>query len=290
LPAEGWTEPYPGVHVWRKSGASAGPDVLLTAGIHGDEYEGPAAILEVIAFLESTPLCGSCTAIPVAHPAAWRAASRLSPVDGLNLARTFPGDPAAAGTKHLAAFLFQLASSASHLIDLHSGGSDYVFTPLAGFYDSPGRAAAAAFGLPALWLLPPTAGVLSYEFAQRGGIAIGCEYLGGGQLAMEGVRAYAEGIRNCLAQWGLTAEKRPPVPEAKAFSGDWTCATASGAFFSFVELNQTVGGGQPLAEIRDERGRVLETLVAASPGRVLARRSKGYINQGDWGVLVGTKL
>ena len=286
---DGWSEPYPGLHVWHKTGVAEGPHVLLTAGIHGDEYEGPAAILEIIAHLENMPIRGTCTAIPVAHPAAWRAARRLSPIDGLNLARVFPGNPAGTETEHLAAFLFQIAETASHLIDLHSGGSDYVFTPLAGFYDHPGRIAAVAFQLPLLWQLPPTPGVLSYEFSRRAKIAIGCEYLGGGQLSQDGVASYARGIRSCLSLWGLTQEPASPQSLPPVFAGEWTLARATGAFFLEVALDQTVMAGQPLAEIRDERGRTLETLIAPYAGRVLAHRTKGFICEGDWGVLVAAQ-
>jgi predicted deacylase len=263
--------------------------VLLTAGIHGDEYEGPAAILQIISDLEHIPVRGTCTAIPVAHPAAWSAATRLSPDDGLNLARVFPGDPAGSPTQRLAAFLFSIAQTATHLIDLHSGGSDCIFTPLAGFYGDESLATATCFGLPVLWKLPPTPGVLSFELTRLGKVAIGCEYLGSGQLSHSGVEAYARGVRNCLALWGLIAEDPVSMPQPVTYHGDWTLASATGAFFAMVALDDDVEQGQPVAEVRDVRGRTLDSLAAPAAGRVLAHRSKGYINAGDWGVLIGTE-
>ena len=63
--------------------------------------------------------------------------------------------------------------------------------------------AAARFGLPALWQLPRTKGVMSNEASLRGTVAIGNEYLGAGQLSPEGARCYAEGMRSCLRFWGV---------------------------------------------------------------------------------------
>jgi hypothetical protein len=58
-----------------------------------------------------------------------------NPDDGLNLARCFPGSVSGKATERLAASLFEhLGVGADYLIDLHSGGVEYVFLPLAGFY------------------------------------------------------------------------------------------------------------------------------------------------------------
>jgi hypothetical protein len=88
-----------------------------------------------------------------------------------------------------AAIFVELAAPADYVIDLHSGGVEYVFLPVAGFYGesasgNPSFQAARTFGLPALWQLPETDGVLSCEAWRRGRIAIGTEYLGAGLIAM----------------------------------------------------------------------------------------------------------
>lgn len=275
------------VEVLRFQGASGGPHVLVAGGIHGDEYEGPAAIADLMAQLPKLPLLGTVTAIPVANEMAWRAGTRCSPDDGLNLARTFPGDPNGSPTERLAAEIFAIARECDYLIDLHSGGVEYRFVPLAGFYGEASREAARHFGLPVLWQLPETRGVLSCEMSRLGKTAIGCEYLGGGELSLRGASDYLRGILSCLAHWGMLPEEYLLTKEAAAYRGDWQLAEAEGVFRSLAQLGQDVRAGRPLAEIRDHRGEVLQRFIAPGEGKLLALRNKAYIRPGNWAVLVG---
>jgi N-alpha-acetyl-L-2,4-diaminobutyrate deacetylase len=162
--------------------------------------------------------------IPVANPFAFSAGARTSPGDGINLARVFPGKKDGTPTELLARFLFdEFASKVDYLIDLHSGGVEYEFFPVAGFYgraglENPSFRAARAMGLPALWQLPETSGVLSWEAARAGKVAIGAEYLGAGRLCGDGVQAYVRGIRRCLELWQMLEPLDcPPTQEARIF-------------------------------------------------------------------------
>ena len=77
-------------------------------------------------------------AIPVVNPLAFAAGTRTTPDDGLNLAHTFPGTASGSPTEQLAAAVFdQFVANADYLIDLHSGGVEYLFQPLVGFYGEP---------------------------------------------------------------------------------------------------------------------------------------------------------
>src|SRR5579863_5469650 len=119
-------------------GRAAGPLALITAGVHGDEYEGPAAVFSLSQLLSPDGVQGTIIAVPVANPAAFAAGTRMHPEDGRNLARTFPGNAKGGPTERLAAAIFgELAAQTEYLIDLHSGGVEYVFLPVAGFYGEP---------------------------------------------------------------------------------------------------------------------------------------------------------
>lgn len=249
--------------VWQLTGSSSGPTVLITAGIHGDEYEGPAAIARVMQDLESKPLAGTVIAIPVCNPMAWNAGARLAPDD------------------EFGPEISAIASEADYLIDLHSGGSDYLFLPSAGFYDERSLEAARHFGLPVLRRLPET--------QRRGKTAIRCEYLGAGQLSREGVEAYRRGMLSCLALWGVLPGEAPLAPQGEAFAGDWLLAEATGPFFAETKLGDFVDAGMLLATIRDFRGDVLQTITAPHAGLVLAIRSKAYVHAGDRSILVAAR-
>jgi predicted deacylase len=280
------------VDVFAARGRTAGPAVAVVAGVHGDEYEGIAAVRDLAERLDPAAVRGTLLLVPAANPTALAAGTRTNPEDGRNLARSFPGDAAGTPTERLAARLFGLCAGATHLIDLHSGGVEYRFMPVAGFYGPPAATnpsfvAAARFGLDALWRLPPTPGVLSFELHRRGACAVGCEYLGGGQLSPEGRARYLDGVCACLAAWGVLPDG-PPCPAPPAFEGDWLTAEADGLFEAGVSLGEAVEAGRELAVVCSVRGAVRQRFVAPAAGTVLALRAKAFVRAGAWGVLVGT--
>lgn len=275
-------------------GVRPGPKVAIVAGIHGDEYEGIVAVRELARLLQPADVAGSIVLVPVANPSALTAGTRLSPDDGCNLARCFPGKSDGGPTEQLAACLFHLLTEVDFLIDLHSGGVEYEFLPVAGFYGAansrnPSFAAAGHMGLDALWQLPPTRGVLSYELHRRGKVVTGCEYLGAGRLAALGASRYCDGILECLKSWGCLASEPSTCDPAPAYEGEWQLAKANGLFEAAVDLGAVVAPGTRVATISSPNATILQEFYATRPGRVLAIRSKAYILSGNWGVLLGSR-
>ena len=70
----------------------SGPTVLITGGNHGDEFEGPAAMMRLASALDPGDLNGSGDSAARLECARLSASSRVSPLDGANLNRAFPGD------------------------------------------------------------------------------------------------------------------------------------------------------------------------------------------------------
>src|SRR5215213_10019634 len=77
-------------------GTTPGPILLVTAGLHGDEFEGMVAIPRFVRSLDPRTLAGTVVGLPICNPLAFESQSRQSPpaVDGKNLAREFPGQNA----------------------------------------------------------------------------------------------------------------------------------------------------------------------------------------------------
>jgi hypothetical protein len=173
-------------------GQAPGPTLLAVAGVHGDEYEGMAAVREVFAALDPATMSGSLLAIPIANPLAYAARTRSTPseVDGLNLARVFPGDAGGTVTQRLAHHLLCLVErnvgAGDLFVDLHSGSADVAFAAMAGFRDVPGSGreaseeAARHFGLARFWRIPDSPGPFNAETARRGIPTIGTEITGRG--------------------------------------------------------------------------------------------------------------
>lgn len=293
---QAWTvDEHQVVSVFQCRGAQPGPVAAITAGIHGDEYEGPAALFELARELSPDQLQGTLLLIPIANPSAFRNGTRTSPLDGRDLARTFPGDAAGSSTGQLAAALFDRLSKVDYLVDLHSGGTDYTFAPVAGFYGPPAESnasflAASWFGFETLWQLPETPGVLSYELHRRGATVCGCEFGGAAQLAGEGRAAYRRGVLSCLAAWGVYGEPERPIGRSTPLAGDWMRAEADGLFIAGVQPGAAVHRGQNLATIVDARGRVVQQIEADSTGTVLGIRSKASVVRGSMTVLLGRSI
>ncbi len=303
-PAQSWkpgwqrwqATPEAALHVFCAGDAESGPTALITAGVHGDEYEGPAAIAGLAHELAKTSFRGRVLLAPVVNPFARLTGTRLTQEDGKNLARCFPGKVDGSVTERLAYAVFQhLLLSCDFLIDLHSGGVEYLFVPLAGFYGEVARnnrsyVSARRFGLSSLWQLPPTPGVLSNEATRIGKVAIGHEYLGAGQLSKSGIEAYATGVKNCLQVWTILPNEAPnDLPDQRCYTGDWQLSESTGLFISYVGLGDSVEAGALLAAVHDERGATVERMHAPFAGDVLGLRSKAHIERGAWAVLLGRR-
>lgn len=204
----------PAIPVLAARGKVDGPRITVVGAVHGDEYEGTTAIQMLFGELQPEDLeelPGLLIGLPVANGAAWQAARRTTPQDGLDLNRAFPGDasPQAPPTRRLAHTLFQtFIEPADIVIDLHSGSVRLNHLPMIGWgEDDDGRAEALArvFGFDFFpWRVGATPGVLTHEATRAGKIAIGAEWGGGGSLDLVGAGAYAEGIRHILNAVGPT--------------------------------------------------------------------------------------
>jgi predicted deacylase len=282
-------------------GHAAGPTALLTAGIHGDEYEGPRALWALADQLPSLPVRGRVLMVPMANLDAFSAGTRTSPTDGQNLARIFPGDPQGTLTFRLAAALFEVVRMADVLVDLHSGGVRLAFMEVCGFYsEGPGvtpelaarsLSLARAMGLQRLWRLPARAGVLSYEALRAGIPAIGAESGGRGGQIQDDVDGYAAGLLRVLRHEGILPDLPPDIPAgapatAAVLDGDWALAPCGGFIESFVSPGQAVEAGHPLAVIRSPSGEILADLRAGEPGIVMGVRHLASIQPGEWATCV----
>jgi hypothetical protein len=105
-------------------GAQHGPRLLVTCLIHGGENVGPIALARFLREIDLGTLRGSIAGLMCANPLGQRQHSRLTPQDGMNLNRIFPGNPKGAVTEQIAARLMEIARSegGDAVLDLHSGG------------------------------------------------------------------------------------------------------------------------------------------------------------------------
>lgn len=285
-----WRLPYLAI-----TGNESGPTLLVLAGIHGDEYEGMEAIPRIFHGLSPHELRGTLIMAPLCNVAAFEAGQRTSPIDDLNLARVFPGDPVGTITQRIAYWIGQrLISQADLLIDLHSGSTDADIPTLIGYIHDDGQvgkrslAAAEAFGAPVLWghPLPLPAGRTISLATDLGIPALYTETPGGGRATPDDVACYTQGVLNVLHH--LESIGRPPqrMPVTHHLFGDGNLdqvisAPTAGRFLNTVELLERVEQGQVVGEIHDAFGRVCTTLQAPRAGVVILLRRKRRVHVGE---------
>lgn len=274
-------------------GAQAGPRLVVTAGVHGDEFEGVRAVADLCGELATEPLVGTVVLVPVVNTPAFNAQTRTSPIDGVNFNRVCPGDLDGTVSERLAYALFsQIIAGADALVDLHSGGTRYVFTPQAGFYALSGvlgersLALARAFGLDVIWQLPERQGVCSYAAMQAGIPAIGLEIGGNGRCEPHHLALAKQGVRGVLHHLGMLAGRVATNSDGRVWRGDFGLCSASGLFDPAVTLGTTVQKGDLLYRIRTLDGKISDEQRAAHPGLVSAIRIFAAINVGEWDVCV----
>jgi len=112
------------------AGAGTGPTVLLTGGNHGDEYEGPVALMKLMQRMPSMTIRGRLIVIPGLNFPAFINGTRTSPIDRGNLNRLFPGARNGQPTEMIAHYVeSELLPRADVVIDLHAGGASFEHAP-----------------------------------------------------------------------------------------------------------------------------------------------------------------
>jgi predicted deacylase len=277
-------------------GDEPGPRVTIVSGVHGDEFEGVRALWHLLHRPDFRIDRGVLVLVPIAHPAAYNAGTRTNPLDGLNLARVFPGIEHGTTTERLAFVLFHQVVRASNLvIDLHSGGIRYLHAPLAGFYDLPDAVGAQSFALAKatgwkyLWAAPFRPGVLSYECARYGIPSLGTEVGGAGRCLPDDVALYRPTLQRIFHHAGLVDEgaHELDVPAQVIVDGDWLLTPGAGFLEPTVELDQHVTVGQVLGYVLDSFGGPVAEIHAQDEGVIVGIRAYPPILAGEWGMFVG---
>ncbi|MDX6749095.1 succinylglutamate desuccinylase/aspartoacylase family protein [Geminicoccaceae bacterium 1502E] len=283
----------------------AGPTVLMTAGNHGDEYEGPLALLNLAAELDPARMAGRVILLPSMNHPAVRAGTRVSPVDGVNMNRCFPGLRGGSPTRMLAHFVYhELVMRADMVVDLHSGGRTLDFVPSVCMHQLDDetltertRAAVLAFGAPLALVLREldTEGLFDSSVEELGKVFVTTELGGGGSTTPERLAIAGRGVRNLLRHAGvLPGQPVPPsAPQRFATTPEdgFMVSDDAGLLEPLVELGAPITAGQPLARVHDFEtpGAAPRLYTAPRTGFLYARHFPGLVQRGDCLAVVATE-
>ena len=283
-------------------GLRPGPHLLITGGVHGDEFEAMSCIRQLSQLVQAEKLQGTLTLIPVVNEAAFINGNRVGP-DGQDLARVCPGNPSGTVTERTAAALTAQIQQADYYIDLHSGGIPMEVWPMSGYTLHPDpdirkaqRNMARAFNLPVIWGTAANLDGRSLSVARDANVpAIYTEYLGAGRCAPQGVAAYLDGCLNVMGHLQMIQRVRPEsrieveVEDPRLSSGHMQIQNPSpitGQFTSACTLGQEVRPGDMLGRVTNITGSESHDIVSAQTGYVLAIRRYARVIEGDFVVVI----
>ncbi len=246
------------------------PAAAVFGGTHGNEYEGQIAVKRLCRELRAEEITGRVILIPQLSESACRANMRVSPVDGVNMNRAFPGNARGTLSYRISNFVkTQIFPQVSLVIDLHSGGNEAVFPLCTSIHRVPDARqqremieAARLFDTPFVFIYSRqmASGLLTDEAEDEGKIAIGGEFGYAEGASPRGVRHAFEGVRNVLKHYGLlegevtrVARAGSPAPRLVAAPDlkDYIPCPRDGVWEPLMEPGADVTEGQLIGRIHD---------------------------------------
>ena len=277
------------------NGAEAGPTLCVTAAIHGAEYPCVEAAKRLAFSLDPGALRGQAIVVPIANPVAFRARSiYVTPLDGKNLNRQFPGKERGTFSEALAYWLFhEVMQRADYYVDLHGGDMIEALMPFGSWastgddaVDAAADSIARAFGIPYI-VLPAASGsgiggATHIAVAQAGIPAFLAEAGGQGILDARSVQILHEGLLRVMASLDMVEPSAPAVDAPSRFTGwHWLRADVDGLYYPAVQVGDRVRAGQAVGKITDVFGETLQPVEAPGDGTVLFVVTSLAINTGD---------
>jgi N-alpha-acetyl-L-2,4-diaminobutyrate deacetylase len=273
-----------------------GPTALLTGANHGEEYEGPVALMELAQTITAAELAGRVIIVPAMNYPAFRAATRTSPIDRGNLNRSFPGKPSGSVTEKIADYFQRtLLPMADVVVDIHAGGKTLDFIPLACAHRLPDKnqeakcvAAMEAFSAPYSTMLLEIDSVGMYDSAAEdmGKVFVSTELGGGGSSSARSNAIAKCGIRNVLIHSGILRGEMEKAASIRLDMPSGDCFTFSeheGLFEVCADLGAQVTKGSVIAKVWpvERTGAAPALYRAKMDGIVTARHFPGLIKMGD---------
>ena len=287
------------VMVGRK--AVDGKGVLAIGSTHGDEYEGPVALKNLLGDIRTGEVIGRIIVVPVLNVMAFRTGTRDTQEDGINLNRAFPGDSRGSITSRIADFVTRCLFPHVHVVlDIHSGGIIGRFPPFTEFHkvqDPQQRRSfeetARGFGTRFVQLFQrETPGMLLTQAHDLGKITIGTE-LGWGQSVFPDGVSFAR--RGVLYAAVLHGQLGGALPDDQPFRGEEqvlvdttkpSCnvyAPCGGHFEPLIECGAFVHKKQIIGRLHDFDfiDRPAHEISAPHDGYVMFLALKAEVSQGQ---------
>lgn len=279
------------------SGVRDGPTLAVITGMHGGEYTGPLAAMQLIRDCETADLAGRLIVIPVLSTRAFMLRNmQLSPVDEREVHYVWPGNPDGTYSEALVDLVFGTVKGADYLLDLHAGEmaqalEPYVCVPW--IEDGPlwqrSLDLASAFDVPFVdrRALADTPLALPRALLDLGIPNVWTEIGSGGVVDPRRIELQYNGLINVLRKLHMKPGEAVPFHPRVVGPKHWSIyAERSGIWRPAVAPYDHVRKDQVLGELHDYFGEPLEVyrspadalveIVASSPAINVDREPHGY--------------
>jgi hypothetical protein len=267
-------------------GRRAGPVLFVSAAIHGDELNGVEIIRRLLRIKALNRLRGTLLAVPIVNLHGFIDKNRYLP-DRRDLNRSFPGSETGSLASRIAnLFMTEIASQATHGIDLHTGAIHRGNLPQirANLDDDATTELARAFGTPVVLNAAIRPGTLRAAASERVPVLV---YEAGEALRLDelAIRGGVNGIVRVMRHLDMlppTRRKtRTPEPVI-ARSSSWVRAPQSGILRSFVRHGDRVTRNETLlGVVSDPYGEHEFEIRAPFSGIVIGQLHLPLVNEGD---------
>ena len=274
--------------------------MLLSAGTHGDEYEGQVILGRLIRELDLEAINGRLIIFPALNYPAVQAGARVSPLDDGNLNRSFPGERGGPPTRAIADYLSSIVLPLCDVgIDLHSGGSTAEFVPCAFLCTHPERRLMSrlielveVFGAPSTFVVDGAGASTGFDpVAHRQGVAFFSTELGGGaSVDRHALQIGTAGVYRVLRHLGVVDDERghsQPASTRYFFArslDEYVCTPVTGLFESCRSLGEQVRAGDRAGWVHslEDPQRPSVELAFHTGGTIMSRRVPARVKRGDF--------
>jgi len=283
-----------------------GPTLLLSAGSHGDEYEGQVILRRLIHQLSADDIQGRLILLPALNYPAMLDDARVSPLDQGNMNRSFPGieggPPTAAIAHYVTSNLLPLADAG---IDLHSGGSSAYYLPSAFLCTADDAdmtkrnlALIDAFNAPVTFVVDGRGSATGFDpIANQAGVPfISTELCGGANVDVDATAIGWRGVRNVMRHLGIVDGEPEPEKPTRFVNGidgsGYLSAPFSGIFEPHHQLGDRVVAGDIAGRLYsvEEVEREPIELAFDRDGLIMVRRNGARVVRGSHLFMVASEM
>jgi predicted deacylase len=254
-------------------GRRPGPNVGLTAALHGNEINGIPVVQRVLHGLDLQALKGTVVGVLVSNIPGFLGHRRLF-MDGWDLNHLFPGKPGGhSGQLYAHRLLHHVVAHLDALVDLHTASAGRVNSLYvrADMSDPKTQHMATLLRPQLIVHNPPTDGTLRGAAADLGVPAVTLEIGNPQRYNKDFIRRSVAGIRAILANQGML-RKRPQTPAPAPFlctKSGWIYTDAGGLLEILPGLLDIVQAGEDVAVLRNPFGDEIARYHAPNAGVVI---------------------